>query len=103
VRLVQAWPETARIVDGPVFRSLDTFQRVQPRRLSHKAVVRVIKRRAAAVGLDPARYAGDSLRGGLATGAAAGGAPSAPLESDRPQVDEYGPALHPRGESVCRR
>ena len=33
-----------------------------------------MKRRAAAVGLDPARYAGRSLRAGLATSAAAGGA-----------------------------
>jgi integrase len=74
VRSVQAWLETARIVDGPVFRSLDTFQRVQPRRLSDKAVARIVKRRAAAVGLDPDRYAGHSLRAGLATSAAAGGA-----------------------------
>src|SRR5438067_11298022 len=74
VRSVQAWLESARIVDGPVFRSLDKFQRVQPRRLSDKAVARVIKRRAAAVGLDPSRYAGHSLRAGLATSAAAGGA-----------------------------
>ena len=27
-RALQAWLESARIVDGPVFRSLDTFQRV---------------------------------------------------------------------------
>jgi len=74
VRSLQAWLQTARIVDGPVFRSLDTFQRVQPKRLSDKAVVRIVKRRAAAVGLDPARYAGHSLRAGLATSAAAGGA-----------------------------
>jgi integrase len=74
VRSVQAWLATARIVDGAVFRSLDRFQRVQPRRLSDKAVARVIKRRAAAVGLDPERYAGHSLRAGLATSAAAGGA-----------------------------
>jgi integrase len=74
VRSVQAWLETARIVDGPVFRALDKFQRVQAKRLSDKAVVRIVKRRAAAVGLDPARYAGHSLRAGLATSAAAGGA-----------------------------
>jgi len=33
-----------------------------------------VKRRAKAVGLDPKRYAGHSLRAGLATGAAAAGA-----------------------------
>jgi integrase len=74
VRSLQAWLESARIVDGPVFRSLDRFQRVQSARLSDKAVALIVKRRAKAVGLDPARYAGHSLRAGLATGAAAAGA-----------------------------
>ncbi len=48
VRLLQAWLETARIVVGPLFRSLDKFRRVQPRRLSDKAVARIVKRRAKA-------------------------------------------------------
>ena len=74
VRSVQAWLEAARITSGPVFRSLDVFDRVQPERLSDKAVARMIKRRAKAIGLDPARYAGHSLRAGLATSAAAAGA-----------------------------
>jgi integrase len=74
VRSVQAWLESARISDGAVFRSLDRFQRVPPRRLSDKAVARIVKRRAKAAGLDPDRYAGHSLRAGLATSAAAGGA-----------------------------
>jgi integrase len=74
VRSVQAWLDAARIKEGAVFRSLDKFQRVQPRRLSDKAAARIVKRRAKAVGLDPERYAGHSLRSGLATSAAAGGA-----------------------------
>ena len=74
VRSLQAWLEAARITEGPVFRSLDRFQRVQSQRLSDKAVALVVKRRAKAVGLDPARYAGHSLRAGLATSAAAAGA-----------------------------
>jgi site-specific recombinase XerD len=74
VRAVQAWLETARIVDGPVFRPLDRFQLVQPTRLSAERVALIVKRRAKAVGLDPARYAGHSLRAGLATSAAAAGA-----------------------------
>jgi integrase len=72
VRSLQAWLESARTAEGPVFRSLDRFQRVQAGRLSDKAVALVVKRRAKAVGLDPARYAGHSLRAGLATSAAAG-------------------------------
>jgi site-specific recombinase XerD len=74
VRSLQAWLEAARISEGPVFRSLDRFQRVQAARLSDKAVALIVKRRAKAVGLDPARYAGHSLRAGLATSAAAAGA-----------------------------
>jgi integrase len=64
----------AGISEGAVFRPLDRFQRVQPRRLADQAVARIVKRRAAAVGLDPTRYAGHSLRAGLATSAAAAGA-----------------------------
>ncbi len=57
-----------------MFKSLDIFDRVQPKRLSDTALARIVKRRAKAAGLDPARYAGHSLRAGLATGAAAAGA-----------------------------
>src|SRR5262249_43252745 len=69
---------TGKADHGPVFRQssdgIKKFQRVQPRRLSDKAVARLVQRRAKAVGLDPDRYAGHSLRAGLATSAAAGGA-----------------------------
>jgi integrase len=74
VRAVEAWLETAKISDGPIFRPMDRFYRVQPQRLSDKAVALIVKRRAKAVGLDPKRYAGHSLRAGLATSAAAAGA-----------------------------
>jgi site-specific recombinase XerD len=43
-------------------------------RLGDKAVALVVKRSALAAGLDPTKYAGHSLRAGLATSAAAGGA-----------------------------
>jgi hypothetical protein len=74
VRVQQAWLETAPIQEGPIFRPLDRFQCVQPTRLSAERVALIVKRRAKAVGLDPARYAGHSLRPGLATSAAAAGA-----------------------------
>ncbi len=74
VRALQAWLESARISDGAIFRPMDRFHRVQPTRLSDKAVALIVKRRAKAVGLDPKRYAGHSLRAGLATSAAAAGA-----------------------------
>ena len=74
VRALQAWLEASGITEGPLFRSVDRHGNLQPGRLSDKAVALVVKRRAEAVGLDPAKYAGHSLRAGLATAAAAAGA-----------------------------
>jgi len=74
VRALRDWLETARIADGPIFRPMDRFHRVQASRLSDKAVALIVKRSAKAVGLDPKRYAGHSLRAGLATSAASAGA-----------------------------
>ena len=73
VRSLQAWIEASAIEAGPVFRSVNRHGRLQPDRLSDKAVALVVKRRAEAAGLDPSRYAGHSLRAGLATAAANAG------------------------------
>jgi integrase len=73
IRALQAWLEAAGINEGPVFRGVAGHGRVQGR-LSGYAVALVVKRYAAAGGLDPTRYAGHSLRAGLATAAAIGGA-----------------------------
>jgi hypothetical protein len=104
VRSVQAWLESAHIKEGAVFRSLDRFQRVQPRRLSDKAVARIIKRRAADVGLDLERYAGHFFKG--RTGdqrRGRRGLRAGHHEPDRPPLDRHGAPLHPRGEPVCCR
>jgi site-specific recombinase XerD len=74
VRTLQAWLEQAGIADGPLFRSLNRHSRVQPGRLSPVDVARIVKKLAHRAGLDPARYAGHSLRAGHATSAAASGA-----------------------------
>jgi site-specific recombinase XerD len=73
VRALRAWLDSAKITTGPVFRGVRRG-RVARTALSDKAVAFVVKRAALAVGLDPARYAGHSLRAGLATAAAIGGA-----------------------------
>jgi integrase len=73
VRALQAWLEAAAITDGPVFRGVTRHGKVQGR-LSGYAVALIVKRYAAVGGLDPSRYAGHSLRAGLATAAAIGGA-----------------------------
>jgi len=74
VRSLRAWTQTAGIVDGPLFVTIDSAGRPGSSRASDRAVARAVQRAAAAAGLDPARYAGHSLRAGLATSAAAAGA-----------------------------
>jgi site-specific recombinase XerD len=74
VRTVQAWLEGAAITAGPLFRSINRHGKVQEGRLSGIDMARVTKKLAARAGLDPAKYAGHSLRAGHATAAAIAGA-----------------------------
>jgi integrase len=74
VRSLRAWVEASGIEAGPLFPSINRHRQVQPGRLSGTAVALIIKRHASAAGLDPARFAGHSLRAGLATAAAIAGA-----------------------------
>jgi integrase len=73
VRSLRDWLDAAGIGEGPIFRPIDRHGNVQPRRLSDRAVAEIVKKCAAAAGLDPADYAGHSLRAGLATAAAQAG------------------------------
>lgn len=74
VRALEKWIELSRIIVGPLFRPVNRHGQVGPARLSDKAVVLIVKRCADSAGLDPALYAGHSLRAGLATSAARNGA-----------------------------
>lgn len=74
VRSLTAWQHTADLQHGPLFRPVDRHGNIADRHLSGRAVAEIIKRRVKAVGLDPARYSGHSLRAGFATSAAAAGA-----------------------------
>ena len=74
VRVLQAWVEQAGIVSGPLFRSISRHGRVQVGRLSGIDVARVVKKLVQRAALDPAKYAGHSLRAGHATSAAIAGA-----------------------------
>ena len=75
VRALRAWREAGDITDGSLWRRVDRHDRVLPGRLQGRAVALIVKRAALRVGADPAGFAGHSLRSGLATSAAAGGAP----------------------------
>jgi site-specific recombinase XerD len=70
LRALRDWRSAAEITEGPVFRPVTKGGVVQPSRLSAKAVARVVKRTAEAAGMDPATYAGHSLRSGFITSAA---------------------------------
>jgi site-specific recombinase XerD len=74
VRIQQCWLEAAGITEGPVFRSINRHGQILASRLAAADVARVVKKLALRAGLDPARYAGHSLRAGHATSAAIAGA-----------------------------
>jgi len=71
---LEAWLEHAHISSGPVFRPVNRHGQVSPLRLSDEAVAQIVKLAAERIGLDPAKYAGHSLRRGFMTAASAGGA-----------------------------
>lgn len=74
VRSYRAWIAAAAIAAGPAFRAVDRHGRVAKGRLDAGSIARIVKRAAAATGLDPSRYAGHSLRAGFATQAFLNGA-----------------------------
>jgi site-specific recombinase XerD len=74
VRSLQDWLEKSGITEGPLFRPVDRFGKMASIRLSAAAVGEIVKRYAAAVGLNALEFAGHSLRSGLATSAAMAGA-----------------------------
>lgn len=73
IAALAAWCAAARIEHGPLFRVMNRHGQVLQGRLSGEAIALVVKRRVAALGYDPALFAGHSLRAGLATSAAAAG------------------------------
>ncbi len=74
VLALREWLSTLGISEGAVFRGIDRHGRLSDKRLSGHAVARIVKRLLASVGVDPSRYAGHSLRAGMATQAAINGA-----------------------------
>ena len=73
---LKAWLSISAISDGPIFRPVTRHGRVLPAALSTQAVAEIVKQRVAAIGLDPTKYSGHSLRAGLVTSAAQEGVSS---------------------------
>ena len=74
VEAVQTWLAAAEISTGPVFRPVSQRGIVAATALGDDGFVRMLKRRIAALGLDPATFSGHSLRSGFLTSAAEAGA-----------------------------
>jgi integrase len=74
VRALQSWLEAAPVTSGPIFRAINRHGQLRSSRLTAQSIALVVKRHAEATGLDPTKFAAHSLRAGLATAAAAGGA-----------------------------
>jgi site-specific recombinase XerD len=73
IEALDAWIQAAGITEGPIFRAVHGTS-VSDRKLTAGQVARIIKKRAAAIGLDPALFSGHSLRSGFITSAAEHGA-----------------------------
>jgi integrase len=75
VELLQAWLARAEISAGPVFRHVALGDKVSAAGLGTDAIARVVKKHARRLGLDPAAYAGHSLRSGFVTSCVEANAP----------------------------
>jgi integrase len=73
VAALAEWRAAARIDSGALFRVMNRHGQVLEKRLSAEGVALVVKRSVQKLGYDPTRFAGHSLRAGLATSAAAAG------------------------------
>lgn len=67
-------------LSGPLFRSVDRWGRLGRTAITGKTVANVVKAHATTAGLDPALYAGHSLRAGFATAAARAGKPDRSIQ-----------------------
>src|SRR5215469_5164866 len=74
VTALQAWLDASGISSGAIFRRIDQWGNLGVNALHPGTVAEVVKKRVSVLGLDPAQFAGHSLRSGLATSAAQNGA-----------------------------
>lgn len=74
IEAVEAWIAAAQLTDGALFRPIAKGGRLCAGRLTPDSVARIVKRWARAARLDPALFAGHSLRAGFVTSALATGA-----------------------------
>jgi integrase len=76
VKALDQWLELSGISEGPVFRPITRRGHVLSGQLSGDSIASIVKQRVRAIGLDPTRYSGHSLRAGFVTSAASAGTPA---------------------------
>lgn len=76
VHALQEWLGASGITTGLIFRGVTRHGKISDDGLTAQSVAIVVKERAKAVGLDPAKYSGHSLRAGLVTSAIQAGVSS---------------------------
>ncbi|HET8938778.1 MAG TPA: site-specific integrase [Polyangiales bacterium] len=74
VRAVKDWLEISGFVEGPVFRPINRHEQMVEKALTGQAVATIVRRTAAKAGLPVPDLSGHSLRAGVVTAAASGGA-----------------------------
>jgi integrase len=74
VRAIEAWLAAAGIVSGFIFPRIGKGSRVKAEALSGHSAAALVKAYAKRAGLDPALFAGHSLRSGFLTSSAESGA-----------------------------
>ncbi len=94
VRALREWLSLSAITEGPLWRAIDRHGNLNDGRLESGSIARIIKRACDRAGLDPSRYAGHSLRAGMATAASEGGASDRSIMNQgrwrsRATVDRY--------------
>ena len=101
VATLQAWLEASGIESGPLFRPIDRHGNLSSQALTGHSVGLVVKRSAELVGMDGDLFSGHSLRSGLVTAAAEGGANEiAIMQKTGHKSSSHGPQVHPTGGGV---
>jgi integrase len=88
VKALDRWLELSGIIQGPVFRPITRRGHVLPGQLSGDSIASIVKQRVRAIGLDPTRYSGHSLRAGFVTSAASAGAPAWRIKAQTGHVSD---------------
>jgi integrase len=78
---LKQWLAAANITSGFLFRAVTKHGHIGESALSPEAVAIVVKKRAHAIGLDPTKFSGHSLRAGLVTSAVQAGVSSWKLKA----------------------